>query len=312
MDIIVIVVSGILGLILAGVVYEAVFTAMDRRRYKNPPGKRIDVGGHRLHIHIMGERQPGQPAIIFDAGIGGNSLDWELVQPGVAGFAQSVTYDRAGYGWSEPGPKPRTPQRIVEEWHTLLDKAGIAPPYILVGHSFGGLHARLFAEQFPDDVAGIVLVDSSHPQMLSERNTEPEIRRLRRVARFKRIGFLRLLLPRMMYRANHLPGDSRKRYLAFNLLDSNNVIHEAWPMFEDGVALSEAVNVPLTVVSRAPTEEISSERLWHEYQQKLVELSPDAKHLISEKGSHYIALADPHLVINAIKDMLEGQGDAKE
>ncbi len=142
----------------AGLLYQGIASAVDASRYP-ASGKLINVGGYRLHINCIGT---GSPTVILDAGLGGSSLDWSLVQPEVATFTRVCSYDRAGYGWSDYGPKPRTSGRIVAELHTLLIGAGIPGPYILVGQSFGGLNVRLYAYTYPQEVAGMVLVDASH------------------------------------------------------------------------------------------------------------------------------------------------------
>ena len=108
-----------------------------------PPGRLLDVGGHRLHVQCSGA---GAPAVIFEAALGGSSVDWYAVQPEVSRFTRACAYDRAGAGWSEAGPLPRDPLRSAEELHTLLGNAGVTPPYVLVGHSYGGYVVRVFAE----------------------------------------------------------------------------------------------------------------------------------------------------------------------
>ncbi|UCD48804.1 MAG: alpha/beta hydrolase [Phycisphaerales bacterium] len=144
--------------VLAGMAYQALATARDARQYPLP-GKLVDVGGHRLHIKCMGE---GTPTVVLDAGVCDCSLNWCLVQPEAAKFTHVCSYDRAGMGWSEAGPMPRTSKRIVAELHTLLKNAEIPGPYVLVGHSFGGYNVRLFAHEYPDEVAGLILVDTAH------------------------------------------------------------------------------------------------------------------------------------------------------
>src|SRR4249920_989409 len=126
-----------------------------------PPGRLVDVGGFRLHVHSLGERGP---TVVFDAALGGSSISWTFVHPPVGGFARAVAYDRAGFGWSDPGPMPRTAGRAADELRMLLDRAGERPPFILVGHSFGGLVMRIFAARYRADVAGIVLVDPARPE----------------------------------------------------------------------------------------------------------------------------------------------------
>ncbi|HOU13650.1 MAG TPA: alpha/beta hydrolase [Anaerolineae bacterium] len=151
-------------LALIGYLYEKRAEASDARRFP-PPGQLVDVGGHKLHLLCMGEKQPGQPTVILESGHGAWSNDWRTVQPEIARFARVCAYDRAGFGWSEPGPRPRTPERIMTELHTLLTRAGEAGPYLLVGHSMGGPLARLFFTLYPQDVAGMVWIDSGHENM---------------------------------------------------------------------------------------------------------------------------------------------------
>jgi pimeloyl-ACP methyl ester carboxylesterase len=124
------------------------------------PGRLVDVGGWRLHLNCTGNADKSQPTVILEAGIGDFSVEWSLVQPGVARFAHVCSYDRAGDGWSDLGPHPRTMHQIVYELHTLLDKAGEHPSYVLVGHSYGGWLVRLYQSMYPSDVAGMVLVEA--------------------------------------------------------------------------------------------------------------------------------------------------------
>ncbi len=122
-------------------------------------GQIVDAGGTRMHINCTGT---GSPSIILEAGFPGSSLDWSLVQPMVAPFSRVCSYDRAGFGWSDMGKAPRSSTQIAEDLQTLLSTAAVPAPYILVGHSMGGLYVRAFARKFPDSVAGIVLVDATH------------------------------------------------------------------------------------------------------------------------------------------------------
>lgn len=122
-------------------------------------GELIDVGGHSLYISCQGK---GLPVVVLDAGLAGDSRDWRKVQPQLAKTNRTCIHDRAGYGRSDTGPQPRTSGRIAAELRTLLMLADLPPPYLLVGHSFGGFNMRLFAGLFPGDTAGVVLVDSPH------------------------------------------------------------------------------------------------------------------------------------------------------
>jgi pimeloyl-ACP methyl ester carboxylesterase len=121
----------------------------------------VDVGGYMMHINCIGQ---ASPTIILEAGMGDFSLIWAYVQPEVARFTRVCSYDRAGYGWSETSPFPRTANTMMEELHTLLANANIQGPYVLVGHSMGGMLVRAYAHNYPDEVAGMVLVDSAHEE----------------------------------------------------------------------------------------------------------------------------------------------------
>jgi pimeloyl-ACP methyl ester carboxylesterase len=135
------------------------------------PGQLVDVGGHRLHIRCAGDRTP---AVVFDAALGASSLSWSLVQPAVARVTRACSYDRAGFGWSDAGPLPRTAGRIADELHQLLRAGAVPPPYVLVGHSFGGLVMRLFASRHADVVAGLVLIEPAVPEEWANPSREQE------------------------------------------------------------------------------------------------------------------------------------------
>src|ERR687897_752250 len=143
---------GVVGLVvfvlLAGVIYQFVATKIDAYRWYPPSSEMVDVGGSSMHLHCTGE-EGRAPTVVMDIGAGGNLLDWQSVQPGVAKFARVCSYDRAGTGWSDQGPQPRTSQQIVKELHTLLGNAGVEGPYVLVGHSFGGVNMQLYARRHP-------------------------------------------------------------------------------------------------------------------------------------------------------------------
>lgn len=162
-------VIGLVALAVVGAIYQAFGTQIYRRIYP-PPGELVDVGGHSLHINCVGE---GSPTVILESGSGATSVDWANIQPEVADSTRVCAYDRAGSGWSEPGPGPGDPQQIARELHTLLGNARIDGPYVLVGHSFGGLYIRMYADLYPNEVEGMVLVDSSHPEQ-SKRMAEAQ------------------------------------------------------------------------------------------------------------------------------------------
>ncbi len=152
----------ILSLAILGAGYQAIATWVNARNYP-PPGQMVDVGGHQMHLYCTGANANGSATVILETGEGSISSAWALVQPKVAEATQVCSYDRAGMGWSDPSAEPRDAQHIAQELHTLLHNANIPGPYVLVGWSYGGLYVREYAGQYGDEVAGLVLLDSSHP-----------------------------------------------------------------------------------------------------------------------------------------------------
>ncbi len=162
-----------------------------------PPGRLIDAGGYKLHI--VADGPPSRPVVVLDAALAATYLSWFRVQPAVAQFARVCAYDRAGLGWSEAGPMPRTAGRAAEALRALLAGAAEPPPYLLVGHSYGGLVTRIFAARWPRETAGLVLVDPAHPedwvrpapkeQALIDRGTEL----CRHGSRLARLGVARVV-----------------------------------------------------------------------------------------------------------------------
>lgn len=165
------------------------------------PGQLIDIGGYRLHLQVQGS---GSPAAVMDSGLAGNSLAWGNALPAVAEVTQAAAFDRAGYAWSEPAPPgiPRHSGQLVSELRRLLVIAGINPPYILLGHSAGAIHALVFTKTYPQEVAGLVLVDPSHPEMVERIPGVPSAKTVQRsmsaIAFLGRVGFLGVLGPLML------------------------------------------------------------------------------------------------------------------
>jgi pimeloyl-ACP methyl ester carboxylesterase len=156
-------------IIAPGVLLGAAKTAQFRfaGQVADPPGRLIDVGTHRLHLRCQGPVTLGAPTIVLEAGLGESSLTWAGLAPTLAATHRVCAYDRAGYGWSDPAPTPPSAHGTVADLRRLLDAAGESGPYVLVGHSLGGVYARLFAHIYPSDTAGLVLLDPSHEEMTS-------------------------------------------------------------------------------------------------------------------------------------------------
>jgi len=148
--------------LVVGAIYQAIGTEIDQREAFPGPGAMVEVGEHRVHLNCIGQ---GSPTVVLDGGWGYTSVEWSgWVQPEVANHTRVCAYDRAGMGWSEPEPGPAHAIQTTTELHTLLQEADEEGPYVLVGHSLAGLYSRIYAERYPEEVAGMVLVDSTHPE----------------------------------------------------------------------------------------------------------------------------------------------------
>lgn len=304
-------VIGLVALAVIGAIYQAFGTEIYRRIYP-PPGELVDVGGHSLHINCVGE---GSPTVILESGSGANSVDWANIQPEVANTTRVCAYDRAGSGWSEPSPEPRDPQQIAGELHTLLGNAGIDGPYVLVGHSFGGLYVLMYADLYPNEVGGMVLVDSSHPEQ-SKRMSEAQAayEQTTRVSAIfplltTRLGVTRLfdLLPA----PPDLPPQQRAQVEAFNSstrqVASSAEEFRATPKTSAQVLSTQSLgglgDKPLAVITAGEQEPI-----WFELQEELAALSSDSVHLVVEGATHGSLLndqSDAQVTSTAILEVVE-------
>ncbi|MCB0186207.1 MAG: alpha/beta hydrolase, partial [Caldilineaceae bacterium] len=178
---------------IAGATYQAIAIRRDAAAFP-PPGQLVDVGGYRLHLYCIGQ---GSPTVILESGQANSLAVWSWIQPAVAQTTRVCAYDRAGVGWSEDSPMPRDARQMVVELHTLLQNAAIAPPFVLVGHSFGGLVTHVYAAQYPTEVVGLVWLDVEHPEQWTRtpegRAQYQQILRLSRIGpSVARIGLIRL------------------------------------------------------------------------------------------------------------------------
>ena len=302
-------------LVASGASYEAIMAAGDASRYP-ARGQRVDVGGYRLHISCIGN---GSPTVVLDAGQGGFSLDWSLIQPELATTTRVCAYDRAGYGWSDPSPQPRTPRQVAEELHTLLVNAGIEGPYVLVGHSAGGKHVRLYATRHPQDVAGMVLVDARTEYVDANRSPEALAAEHKQQQRFQRtiwvaarIGLVRpfwaALWPKVWPATQNLSAETRAEIgvLQARSQQIKTVLREDAFLTQDNSQLNSAAplgNVPLIVL--AAGQSVEQDTLWQDAQEQLARDSSNAKLTIASGSGHYIHWEQPTLVVDAIRQVVE-------
>jgi len=235
---------------------------------------RVDVGGHRLNLRCTGQ---GSPVVVMDSGAGDTLQTWDWVAPDVKAFTRVCVYDRAGLGKSDRGPAPRTSGRIAAELHELLRRAKVPPPYVLVGHSFGGLNMRLFAARNPSEVAGLVLVDATpedYPDVEGTLHTASEGEKIRTA------------------RAVAAP--------AYN--DELDAMKESAAEVR---ASRPPPGMPVTVLTAAHKDDSPAFRAaWAALQKKMVESFPNARQIAAERSDHYIQFDEPALVTAAIREMV--------
>ena len=235
--------------------------------------QKVDVGGHNLQFLVGGQ---GSPAVIFEGGFGTGIASWSRVQKDVAAFAQTVSYDRAGLGQSDPGPKPRSAKQIATELHVALQKSGIKPPYVMVGHSFGGIYVRVFADMYPTEVVGMVLIDPSQ-ESFNDWLTKTQPDRLKAAeANIAKAG--------------------EGVQAEFALVDTS---------YSQARVAKVPKGIPVTLLTATEDDSISAEarKLWIEKHKEWLATVPGGKHIVVEKASHFIQAQQPALVIEAIKQV---------
>jgi len=306
------------------------------------PGRMVDVGGPRLHLRASGAEGP---AVILEAGIAASCLNWTSIQAELSRSMRVWSYDRAGLGWSDPAGSPRTVSHAVEDLHALIAAAGIPAPFVLAGHSFGGLLARCYAVRYPDQVAGLVLLD---PLSASEwlQPSEAQWKILKRGARLSRrgalltrlgvvrIGLLTLssglrFIPKMVARlASSGSGESAISRL---VREVQKMPPETWPIVQAhwcqpksflGLAsyleslpasASQAAaagdlppQVPVTILSASnSTAAQLAER------EAMARHSLNGRHIVAAKSGHWIHFDEPDLVLEAIRDVGRTPGSAR-
>jgi pimeloyl-ACP methyl ester carboxylesterase len=290
----------LLALAVAGAIYQAIATERAERAYP-PPGEMVDVGGYSLHINCVGQ---GSPTVVLDAALGDFSAQWVRVQREVSGTTRVCAYDRAGMGWSEIGPEPRDAKQITGELHTLLSKADIEGPYVLVGHSFGGMYMQTYAARYPDEVAGVALVDSStEPDQFSQRSEardsyEPQKQSFAVVPRLVQFGvslLARLGVVRLLFKLDpaspELPPQQRAQIDA--LTPSTRGVSTTTGEFLTPTqtrrlgSQGSLGNKPLAVVTAG-----KSEPSWLKLQDKLATLSFNSIHRVVKGATHASVVYD--------------------
>jgi len=316
-------------LVAAGFTYQCVGARSDRRRYA-ADGRWVDIGGRRkLYLLEKGSRGP---TVLFEAGIAATNLNWFHIQETVSKFATTASYDRSGLGWSSKCRTTRTPANITSELHQLLKQAGIKPPYILVGHSFGGLVMRRFALNYPEEVTSVVLVDPMRCEEWPPMNPgkQSEIDRGKRLSRFAipiaHIGLARLAVTSLFCRSGRVAeqlagaaGDGGKHVLARIKNEVGKMPQEIWPVvaahwsrpgYYAGMRCHVAavpdtvremqnaepiMDIPVLVLTPGKSTPLS--------EKDIARIGNDVHQVIAKRSAHWIHLDQPDLVIDSIREM---------
>jgi pimeloyl-ACP methyl ester carboxylesterase len=292
----------------AGAIYETIAASGDASAYL-PTGRLIDVGGYRLHLDCRGA---GSPTIVMDAGLSGSSLDWILVQSELANGNRVCSYDRAGMGWSEPGPAPRSPAQIADELHTLLRNSDVPGPYVLVGHSLGGKTVRMFALAHPSEIAGMVLVDARSERIdaqMSETEVEGFTQALNGQATLytvaRRFGLVRLLGGPLLVGEPLVPPDLAQEMVLLQTTSSAvaETLAEGLARADNDAELADSTLGAMPLVIVAAADNMSNLPGWPVAQQALAALSSKGRLVVADSG-HYVQLEQPNVVIDAVRSVL--------
>ncbi len=238
---------------------------------ENEAGKKLNIGGIELYYELLGEHHEG-PTLVFDSGYGVTLENWNSIKDEVSKFSRMFIYDRAGIGKSGMDDRPRHSRQSVENLRILLKKAEVKPPYVLVGHSLGGLNIRLFASTYPEEVAGVVLLDSSH----EDQNK---------------------ILPPLFTK------EVQEAY--YNQFTLEGSLHEVEESLEQ-VRNKSFGNILLIVVTGGlqPFHTKESMAIWMKFQEELANLSTNKQHIIVEDAGHAIHIDQPDVVVSIIRDIL--------
>ncbi|MBP2421446.1 alpha/beta fold hydrolase [Microbacterium imperiale] len=284
------------------------------------PGALVDVGGHSLHVVRAGE---GGPTVVLEAGSGEVASGWQAVATALADDTTVIRYDRAGTAWSEPAGTPRTADAIVAELHTGLDKIGAPKPYILVGHSLGGLYVREFARQHPDDVAGLVLVDA-RPEDDARRTAElvpngagtaalptwiPSLLKATGVLRLGQGVLLDGLVPASQ-RREFLDVTASPTYFATQREEADLI-----GPTEQALRDQDLGALPVRIITRGLPQDYAAagidagtgaelERIWQDGQRRMLALSTDSRLVVAERSGHLVPAEQPEIIVAQVRELL--------
>lgn len=297
----------VIALVIVAPAYQWLAHTWDLHR-NPPPGRLVDVGGYRLHINCVGN---GTPTVILDSGLSDSSLSWYKVQPQVARLATVCSYDRAGLGWSDSSPRARNSDVFAEELHSLLIKAKVFPPFILVGHSMGGLDVRVYAGRYRSEVAGMVLVDSTHPDLAVHLPVlKYGLASWQRQLKHQEY-LMPFAIPRILGWCGSGPPEIRAemRTVECTLSRLRETLGECDSIWNESATAARRVmtlgDLPLVVLSEDPAKNVPEYlSAFEESQQELAQLSSNSTRIVAYGSGHQIQKERPDLVITAIQSIV--------
>jgi pimeloyl-ACP methyl ester carboxylesterase len=311
-------------IVAAGAVFQFSMAQWDSHRYP-APGKLVDIGGLQLHINCTGV---GSPTVILEAGPNDSSVIWQLVQPQISKITRVCSYDRAGFGWSDAPNEPRSSLNIANELARLLTRAAVPGPYVLIGHDFGTLDLRVFTARHRQEVAGMVFVDSVHPDI---HNRPPfNVAAQSTVANFyyrvipwtvplglpRILGWCRgnFIFPNQPKEWAELAPEAAAQYCRLQSwrAEQAQVTDETGSFYANTGPLGD---MPLIVLSHdpqvndfggffSPADLIKAERSWMEMQGELRRLSSRSQWIVAEGSPHWIQIYRPNLVAATVQEIV--------
>ncbi len=298
--------KGFVEIILSALTLAAICSgSVGATELPDAPGTQIWISDRRLHLNCSGR---GVPTVVLESGLGGTSLEWQEIQQSLSGLTRVCSYDRAGYGWSDPAYNPRTALNAAKDLEKLLGYGSVRAPYVMVGHSFGGLTTRVFATRNPERIAGLVLVDSTHESQFEE---------------FEKAGIGNVFAPRdrqfqirnfsmvpegLPPPLRDLAGNMAKR--ASTVITLYSELRNMRLSARQARASTALPNIPVAVLAHNAVAQARSEgalktaEVWMRMQAELASRSPQGFLRVAANSGHHIHLDEPSLVIDAIADMI--------
>ncbi len=331
-----IILAGLIILLLSVSLYGRI-AALSWERTHYPPGRLISAAGTRLYVRVKGT---GLPVVVIESALGSPGAEWWHIQDELAKTTTVVTYDRAGYGWSRPGTRPRTAHQVVEELHTLLQNADLPGPYILVGHSQGGLYMQLFGRLHPDEVISAVFLDPlSSDNRRFKAELKPEVYKnsqvdkpptIKTLATLQRLGLIRVLRgvtePKVLGYHQSLPAHTREVIWQHCALPkARSAMLDEYAQNETPANSSEIRSagafppVPVKVIYHSPRRMVRDmvqhgnlqrddadevEMIWEQLVRGYLRLSPHGEWIVAQESGHYIHLDEPDVVVNEIQELV--------